>query len=124
MSVATTGVVDSMKFRIRIYEREDPISNRTLDYTPHTDKVKHDPYNFVSSVGPQIKRMHKKTIDSYSTDDKQLVTFVRTQTITVNPNTPALIKFKVPRYIKKNAQKFHFSFGTYGIATHKTVMCL
>jgi hypothetical protein len=104
MSVATHGATEPMKFRVKLHERENPASNKTLDYKPRNDKAKHDPHDCVSSVGPKKKKKSKKDDekcsskkddDKCSKDDKKKVTFVNTQTKTVNPNSPEMVKFKV-----------------------------
>jgi hypothetical protein len=104
MSVATTGATGPIKFRIQIYEREEQSANKTLNYRPNDKYIKHDPHDYGSSMGPNLIPIKQRFIDNYSTDAKNdtQVTFIRLQTVIVNPETTELVKFKVRSKKKLN----------------------
>jgi hypothetical protein len=95
MSIATHGATESMQFRVKIYEREEPRTNKTLDFWPNKKQTRQDPSDLVAKKGPKLKMMKKSYDDQCSRDDKASLTGSKTKTITVQPNMPQLIKFKV-----------------------------
>jgi hypothetical protein len=95
MSIATHGATEPMQFRVKIYEREEPRTNKTLDYTPNNKKNKQDPSDSVVKRGPKPKLMKKTYEDKCSKDVKAPITGSKTKTITVQPDKPQIIKFSV-----------------------------
>jgi hypothetical protein len=95
LSIATHGATEPMQFRVKIYERDEPRINKTLDYRPNKKSIKQDPVDFAQKRGPQPKLMKRTNDDMYSEDVTLPVTGIKTRTITVPPDTPQIIKFKV-----------------------------
>jgi hypothetical protein len=95
MSIATHGAAVPLQFRVKIYEREEPRTNKTLDYRPNKKNTKSDPMNCATKKGPKPKLMKKTNNDKYSKDLKVPVTGSKTRTITVQPDTPLIVKIKV-----------------------------
>jgi hypothetical protein len=95
LTIATHGATQPLQFRVKIYEREEPKTNKTLDYTPNKKNTKPDPVDFAAKRGPKPKLMRKINDDKYSKDVKVPVTGTKTRTITVQPDTPQIVKFKV-----------------------------
>jgi hypothetical protein len=95
MSIATHGATEPIQFRVKIYEREEPKTNKTLDYTPNKRNTKRDPTDCAAKKGPKPKMMKKTYEDKCSKDVKVPITGSKTKTITVQPDAPQIIKFKV-----------------------------
>jgi hypothetical protein len=95
MSIATHDATAPLQFRVKLYEREEPRTNKTLDYRPNKKNTKSDPVDFAAKRGPKPKLMKKTNDDKYSKDVKVPITGMKTKTITVQPNIPQIIKFKV-----------------------------
>jgi hypothetical protein len=97
ISILTIGSTEATRFRIKIFNREEQNDNKTLDYVPNYKNIRDDPYHWVSTVGPIKKHQLSRDEDSYSTDNRTgtPVTSVITKTVTVDPDVPLLVKFKV-----------------------------
>jgi hypothetical protein len=95
LSIATHGATQPLQFRVKIYEREEPKTNKTIDFKPNMKNTKPDPVDFAAKRGPKPKLMKKANDDKYSKDVKVSITGMKTKTITVQPNMPQIIKFKV-----------------------------
>jgi hypothetical protein len=95
MSIATHGATEPKQFRVKIYEREEPSTNKTLDYRPNKKKTKRDPTDCAAKKGPKPKLMKKTYEDTCSKDVKAPITGSKTKTITVQPDVPQIVKFKV-----------------------------
>jgi hypothetical protein len=97
ISILTIGSTEATRFRIKIFNREEQNDNKTLDYVPNNKNIRDDPHNWVSTVGPIKKHQLSRDEDNYSTDNSTgtQVTSVKTKTVTVDPDVPLLVKFKV-----------------------------
>jgi hypothetical protein len=95
ISLATIGSKEPTKFKIKIFEREEPIANRSLEFVPNNKNLQVDPHDFVTLVGPEAETPNFKCADVRSTDEKAMTTFVRTRTVEVEPDKPHLVTFKV-----------------------------
>jgi hypothetical protein len=95
LSIATHGATDPLQFRVKIYEREEPRTNKTLNYKPNKKSIKHDPIDSATKRGPKPKLMKKYNEDTYSKDVIVPVTGTKTKTITVQPGTPQIVKINV-----------------------------
>jgi hypothetical protein len=107
ISIATHGATEPMEFRVKIYEREEPSTNKKLEYRPNKKKTKRDPTDCATKKGPKPKLMKKIYEDKCSKDVKAPITGSKTKTIMVQPDTPRIVKFKV-RFpvLKSRFQRF------------------
>jgi hypothetical protein len=107
MSIATHGATEPIQFRVKIYEREEQITNKTLDYRPNKKLTKQDPSDCATKRGPKIKLMKKSNDDKGSKDLKAPITGIKTKTITVQPDSTQIVKIGVKsQACKRRFQKF------------------
>jgi hypothetical protein len=95
MSIATHGATEPMQFRVKIYEREQPRSNKTTDYRPNKKNIKKDAIDLATKKGPKPKLMRRNSDDKYSKDVSFSYSGIKTKTIMVQPDSPQILKFNV-----------------------------
>jgi hypothetical protein len=99
MSVATAGVEQPVRVRVRILEREEQPHNKTIIYyTPNLNNTTPDPLDMIAMFGPQGDvAVTNRPVDVWSSDMRleTPLTFLRRKSIVVKPGAPTMVNFKV-----------------------------
>jgi hypothetical protein len=99
LSVATVGVEQPVRIRVRILEREEQPHNKTIIYyTPNLNNTTPDPLDMIAMFGPLGDvAMTSRPVDVHSSDMRleTPLTFLRRKSIVVQPDVPTMVNFKV-----------------------------